>query len=283
MQGPNIVRNHSMSAALSIDAVADLDPQTARFYRDVLEVLTAARVPFIVGGAYAFIAYTGVERPTKDLDLFIRRQDYERASQALTGAGYETVLSYPHWLGKVRARDEYVDLIFSSGNGVATVDDGWFQHAVRGRVMGVDVLLSPVEEMVWSKAFVMERERHDGADVAHLLRACAPQLDWPRMLSRFGRHWRVLLSHLILYGFIYPAERSWIPTWVMEDLLARLKQELHSPAPEAKLCGGTLLSREQYLADIEQKGYEDGRVRPFGNMTRDDVADWTSAIPDRQQ
>lgn len=272
-----------MSEVLSIDTVGDLQPATARFYRHVLDILTDGGVPFLVGGAYAFIAYTGVERPTKDLDLFIRRDDFERASALLKQAGYETELSYPHWLGKVRARGEFVDLIFSSGNGVATVDDVWFERAIRAEVLGRSVLLSPVEEMVWSKAFIMERERHDGADVAHLFRACAAALDWPRMLERFGAHWRVLLSHLVLYGFIYPAERDLIPAWVMEDLLARLRQELQTPAPPDRLCGGTLLSREQYLDDVEQQGYEDGRVIPFGNMTPDDVADWTSAIPDRRK
>jgi hypothetical protein len=28
-----------------------------------------------------------------------------------------------------------------------------------------------VEEMVWQKAFIMERERFDGADVVHLIQA----------------------------------------------------------------------------------------------------------------
>jgi hypothetical protein len=59
-----------------------------------------------------------------------------------------------------------------------------------------------VEETIWSKAFVMERERYDGADIAHLLRASAERLDWHRLLERFDAHWPVLLSHLILFGFI---------------------------------------------------------------------------------
>ena len=45
------------------------------------------------------------------------------------------------------------------------------------------VLLAPPEEMIWSKAFVCERERYDGADVNHLLRACGRQMDWQRLLA----------------------------------------------------------------------------------------------------
>ena len=62
----------------------------------------------------------------------------------------------------------------------------------------------PIEEMIWSKAFLMERERFDGADVLHLVRARQKEINWPRLLSRFGEHWRVLLSHLVLFPYVYP-------------------------------------------------------------------------------
>ena len=50
-----------------------------------------------------------------------------------------------------------------------------------------------------------------GADVLHLLNACAETLDWSRLTRRFGRHWRVLFAHLTLFGFVYPSERCRIP------------------------------------------------------------------------
>jgi hypothetical protein len=259
----------------------DLDADT--FYRHVLEVLGASGVPFLVGGAYAYACFTGIERYTKDLDLFIRRQDYERTRDVLLAAGYETDLAYPHWLAKVHAGDSFVDLIFSSGNAIAEVDDGWFRHARDGEVLGVPVRMTPVEETIWSKAFIMERERYDGADIVHLVHAQASRLDWQRLLRRFGPHWRVLLSHLVLFGFIYPAERGLVPAWVMDRLLERLHQEARAPAPPDKLCAGTLLSREQYLHDIEQLGYRDARLIPLGNMTVNDAVEWTDAIPDRQK
>src|SRR5205085_6009490 len=85
--------------------------------------------------------------------------------------GFVTRMLFPHWLGKVYQRRNYVDVIFSSGNGIARVDREWFEHAKRGTVFGERVRLCPVEEMMWSKAFVMERERFDGADIVHLIRA----------------------------------------------------------------------------------------------------------------
>jgi hypothetical protein len=62
-----------------------------------------------------------------------------------------------------------VDVIWSSGNGIANVDPSWFEYALEEDVLGQHVFLCPPEEMIWSKAFVMERERFDGADVILVL------------------------------------------------------------------------------------------------------------------
>jgi hypothetical protein len=141
----------------------------------------------------------------------------------------------------------------------------------------VPVKLSPVEEMIWSKAFVMERERFDGADVLHLLNACADTLDWSRLTRRFGRHWRVLFAHLILFGFVYPSERRRIPEPVMRQCARLLDLEMRC-APTRRICRGTLTSRAQYLVDVERWGYEDGRLAPHGSMTDDEASIWTAAI-----
>lgn len=266
-----------MSTITSESAASDVDPESS-FYRDVLQVLDASGVPVLVGGAYALAAYTGIERRTKDLDLFLRRADYGRAGRALGAAGYDTELKFPHWLGKVHAGAYFVDLIFDSGNGLTHVDDAWFEHAADADVLGVNAKIVPVEEMIWSKSFLMERERYDGADVAHLLQACADRIDWSRLLERMGSNWRVLLSHLVLFGFVYPAERARIPAWVMNQLLDRLRDEISAPAPSVDVCRGTLVSREQYLHDVQREGYTDGRLPPSGTMSAEDIASWTDAI-----
>ena len=254
-----------------------LDPVSREFYRHVMRELEARGIPFLVGGAYAFERYTGIGRHTKDFDLFLHPRDVERALAVLAAVGCETELSFPHWLAKARCGDDVVDLIFSSGNGVALVDDDWFRHGVAETVLDVPVKLIPPEEMIWSKSFVMERERYDGADVAHVLRACADTLDWPRLLRRFDAHWRVLLHHLLIFGFIYPCERTRVPAAVMRELMGRLDAELTRPARE-RVCQGTLVSRAQYLVDVEHWNYTDPRLAPHGNMTADERARWTAGI-----
>jgi hypothetical protein len=247
------------------------------FYREAMDVLNRAEVPFLVGGAFAFIHQAGIDKSTKDLDLFARPSDVQRLLEACASAGYDTELVFSHWLAKIRSPEGFIDVIFSSGNGVAVVDDEWFAHAIAGDVLTVPVKIAPAEETLWSKAFVMERERYDGADVSHLILAVGDRLDWNRVLSRFGPYWRVLLSHLILFGFIYPTARSKVPSSVMRDLLSRLERELDSSDTGDPVCYGTLLSWSQYLGDVLGGSFRDARVRPYGNMSGEEVARWTSA------
>jgi Icc-related predicted phosphoesterase len=209
-------------------------------------------VPYLVGGTFAFAAYTGISRPTKDLDLFVTRDGRDRALEALRELGWQTHIAFAHWLAKAQKGAHSLDVIHGAGNGVAMVDDEWFAHARPARVFGVETRLVPAEEMVWSKAFVMEKYRYDGADVAHLLLRQGASLDWKRMLRRFGRHWRVLLSHLVLFEFIYPGQRV-VPPALVSALVARVTRE-NGELPPSVVCRGVLLSRKQYRIDTESLG-----------------------------
>jgi hypothetical protein len=263
---------------MNAGASAVLDPQSHAFYHRTLVTLQSAEVPFMVGGAYAFAFYTGIERHTKDFDIFVNKQDYERVMRVFSTNNYKTELTFPHWLGKAFDGDNFVDVIFSSGNGVAVVDEEWFEHAIDGKVLEHPVKVCPAEEMIWSKGFIMERERFDGADVAHLIKAQGAQFDWPRLMRRFDRYWRVLFAHLVLFNFIYPNERSQIPSWVMDDLLRRMQEEQAMEPGEEKICRGTFISRQQYLMDIGRWGYRDARVLPEGTMSPEEAIHWTASI-----
>ncbi|QRO02581.1 nucleotidyltransferase [Archangium violaceum] len=224
-----------------------------------IEVLLDAGVPFLVGGAYAYATYTGIYRDTKDLDLFPRKRDAERALVALEKDGWRTERADEVWIYKAYRGEYFVDFIFSSGNGVATVDDEWFVHARSASVFGYRCLIAPAEEMIWSKAFVNERERYDGADINHLILKMGTGMDWERLLRRFDRYWEVLLSHLMMFRFAYPCERDLIPTWLMTELMSRTLDTLKEGNWDERLCRGNLISRVNYAVDIHHWGYGDGR------------------------
>lgn len=248
-----------------------MDARCAAFYREAMAALRERRVPFLVGGAFALKEHAGVSRFTKDFDVFIRPSDAERALDALASRGYRTEMTAPHWLAKAFHEDLFVDLIWSSGNGVATVDDEWFAHAGEGDVLGERAPIVPAEEMIWQKAYIMERERFDGADVNHVIHDRAETLDWDRLLRRFGEHWRVLLAHLVLFGFAYPTQRHRVPARVMRDLTARLERELTATYDGDTVTQATLLSRYQYREDVSSGAYKDARLLPPADLSEEDV------------
>src|SRR6187200_1180608 len=113
------------------------------------------------------------------------RDEFHRRSvaalHALAHAGYQTELTFPHWLAKGMFEGEMLDLIFRAGNGLCEVDDSWFELAHNHEFGDLPVKLCAPEEMIWMKAYIMERERFDGADIAHIL-SCAEKLDWPHLV-----------------------------------------------------------------------------------------------------
>jgi Nucleotidyl transferase of unknown function (DUF2204) len=222
-------------------------------------LLLDAGVPFVVGGAYAYATYTGIYRDTKDLDLFPRKRDAGRALEVLELDGWRTERTDEVWLYKAFKGEYFVDFIFSSGNGVAVVDDAWFESAKTSTVFGHRCLVAPAEEMIWSKAFVNERERYDGSDVNHLILKAGREMDWERLMWRFDRYWEVLFSHLMMFRYAYPSQRDVVPDWVMAELLSRTLDTVREGNWEEPLCRGNLISRVNYHVDIHHWGFRDGR------------------------
>jgi hypothetical protein len=249
--------------------------ESAELYRPVLASLHDAGIPFVVGGTYALERLAGFARRTKDLDLFVLREDWPRIEVALAQVGVEARIEFSHWIGKAMRGQDFVDLIFAGGNGLVRVDEEWITHGTPGIVLGVPVHICPAEEMIWSKAFVMERERFDGADVLHIIRRSGRELDWPRLVRRFADHGNVLLGHLVLFLFAYPDATDLVPEWVLDDLWSR---RAATAAMVDRVCRGTLLSRAQYLVDVHGWGYADARLPPHGHMTDDEIATWTAAV-----
>jgi predicted nucleotidyltransferase len=259
-----------------------LDAERAEFYREAMQLLNENGVPFLVGGAYALCVYTGLSRHTKDIDLFIRSTDLERALEMFEKNRYTTERTFPHWLAKVYRGENFIDLIYAAGNGLCEVDESWLSRAHNDHWLGLPVKVTAPEEMIWMKAFIQERERYDGADIAHLLLSRAESIDWAHLRARFGPDWRVLFSHLILFGYIYPSERQRLSQPLLREWSERLLKEQNSPAAD-RVCRGTFLSRAQFLPDVEERGYRDARLAPRTTMTEADIEHWTAAMDEQNR
>lgn len=148
-------------------------------------------------------------------------------------------------------------MIFNCTSGVAPVTDQWFEEGRTVSLYGLEVPVVPPTELVWSKLFVQDRYRYDGADIAHVILKQSHDVDWRRLLSYAEQFWEVLLAHLINFRFIYPTERECIPGWLMDELLGRVRAQADLPAPRMKVCRGRHFSRADYQIDIDEWGFAD--------------------------
>jgi hypothetical protein len=232
-------------------------PSAHAFYGEALRILCESGIPFLVAGTYALNAYTSVRRPTKDIDVFCKPGDYPRILHLFQEAGYEPQIEDERWLAKVFDGEDFFDVIYNSTAGVTPVNELWFAEHREAEIFGHTVRILPPTEFVWSKAFVQNRERYDGADIVHVMLKEHETIDWRRLLTYMEQYWEVLLVHILNFRFVYPTERHRVPQWLMDELMERLRLQDGLPVPQTRICRGRMFSRADYLIDVQEWGFAD--------------------------
>jgi Nucleotidyl transferase of unknown function (DUF2204) len=227
------------------------------FYAEVLKILKEEKFTFMVAGGFAVNAYTGLNRATKDIDVFCKAGDFPKILNKFTSLGYKTQILDERWIAKIFKGKYYVDLIFGSSNLVAPVTDDWFKDSRVATFFSYEVRIPSVTDLIRSKVFIQSRERFDGADIAHLILLKNPEIDWERLLSTTDQYWEVLLMHLLNFRFIYPSEREKIPSWLLRELLSRVQHQFDLPTPKMKVCRGRMFSVTDYTSDVTDLGFAD--------------------------
>ena len=227
------------------------------FYAECIALLAKSEIPFLLSGTYALACYTGLTRPTKDVDVFAKAGDSLRILSFFKDHGFEVQVVDERWLARVVRRELFMDVIFNMPTASTHVTDDWFDNAPRAQLFNTIVRLVPPTEFVWSKIFVQDRYRYDGADVAHMILKRHDEIDWRRLLSHMELYWEVLLIALLNFRFIYPSERELVPRWLIEELLERLGAQLTMPAPAMKVCRGRIFSPRDYQSDVTEWGFSE--------------------------
>jgi len=232
-------------------------PEAEAFYAESLKLLTQSGIPFLLSGTYALTAYTGITRPTKDLDVFCKAGDYPKILAFFQERGYRTEVEDERWIAKVFKDEHFFDVIYNMSNATVPITDDWFTAAPTIEVFGCEAKITPPTEFIWSKVFIQDRYRFDGADVNHVILKKHADIEWKRLLSYMEPYWEVLLSHLINFRFAYPTERDCVPRWLMQELIGRLQAQVTLPAAKVRVCRGRLFSPRDYVTDITEWGFAD--------------------------
>ena len=212
----------SLGAAAPIDLTDNISVEEWLFHRRVVESLGKRGIRFAVGGGVAFSAYSGRWRNTKDLDLFILQADRDSAIQAVTEAGFSDYfdqLPYdPAWIYRGYKEGHIVDLIWAMANHSTFVDEQWLGPSRSVLIHGLELPLTPVEELVFSKLYVIQRERCDWQDLFNIIYRQGERLDWPRLLEIVGIDAPVLGAMMRVYAWLCPEPATALPGWIWERM-----------------------------------------------------------------
>ena len=191
-------------------------------YQQAIQQVRALGIPFAFGGAFAIAVYTGELRNTKDFDFYLRPGDREAMIRALTATGLQDhfdQLPYDRsWIYRASRGDIIVDAIWAMANQRAIVDDEWLSRGPEVMIRGEKLRALPVEELVWTKLYVLQKERCDLGDVFNLLNAESPSMDWDHLLNRMGDDQALLAGALAVFGWLAPDRADEIPPSVYSRL-----------------------------------------------------------------
>jgi Nucleotidyl transferase of unknown function (DUF2204) len=199
-----------------------IEPAEWTVYHRVIQEARSTGVRFAFGGAFATAVYTGQLRNTKDFDFYIRPEDREAMIGAIARAGLHDHfdrLSYDRkWIYRASEGDVIVDTIWAMANLRATVDDNWLSAGPEVSIHGEQIRAIPIEELIWSKLYVLQRERTDWGDVFNLIDARADTIDWTRLLSRVAEDKPLLAGALSVFGWLAPARAQDIRPDIWNEL-----------------------------------------------------------------
>ena len=232
-------------------------PAAEAFYSEVLQLMAESGIPFLVSGTYALASYTGIDRPTKDVDVFAKAGDALKLLHFFKGHGFDVEIVDERWLSRITRGELFVDVITNMPTVTTHVTDDWFVDAPEAELFGATVHLVPPTQFIWSKIFVQDHHRFDMADVAHMILKCHDRVDWRQLLSHMELSWEVLLIALLNFRFVYPSERGFVPRWLMDELQERLRDQADVKGPGKKVCRGRIFSPRDYAVDVERWGFSD--------------------------
>ncbi|NUR11252.1 MAG: hypothetical protein HOQ20_05305, partial [Bradyrhizobium sp.] len=85
-------------------------PAAEAFYCEVLQLMAESKIPFLVSGTYALSSYTGIDRPTKDVDVFAKAGDALKMLHYFKEHGFDVEIVDERWLYRVTRRELFVDI-----------------------------------------------------------------------------------------------------------------------------------------------------------------------------
>ena len=145
--------------------------------------LRDAGIPFVLGGSLASWALGGPES-RHDLDWMIKREDAERALDALEAAGMRAERPPEGWLVKAWDGDVLVDLIHHPSG--LEITDEVLERGSWMSVLSMDVRVMAIEDVIVTKLNALTEHYVRYESLLGIARALREQIDWDAVRERSG-------------------------------------------------------------------------------------------------
>jgi hypothetical protein len=191
-------------------------------YKSAIETLRSTGVRFLLGGGFALATFTGRWRDTKDIDFYVCPRDREAVVAALTKAGFADYYNQrPYdrkWIHRSVRFGVIVDIIWSMANQRAQVDDEWFNGSISVSLRGEKLQVVPMEEFLWCKLYIMQRDHCDWTDIFNLVYANGELIDWRHLIERLKGDTPLLRAMLHIFGWLCPKQTRRLPGYLWKRL-----------------------------------------------------------------
>jgi hypothetical protein len=192
-----------------------------RIYKQVIAEARKRELRFAVGGGLAAMTYAGQWRNTKDIDLYVLPQDRDKMVRLVNELGlgdYYEVEQYDRkWIYRSYKGDTIVDIMWAMANQRVQVDEGWLTGP-EVKVGGECFRLLPAEEEMWSKLYVLQRDRCDWLDALNMIYGVGPELDWRHLIARVAEDAKLLSAVLSIFAWVCPEKAQELPIWLWREL-----------------------------------------------------------------
>ncbi|HST70553.1 MAG TPA: nucleotidyltransferase [Solirubrobacterales bacterium] len=135
-------------------------------------------IPFLLGGGLGCWARGGPPS-SNDIDLMLKREDAERAQEALAEAGMRPEDPPEHWLLKAWDDDILIDLIFEPSG--MKIDDEAIARGDELSVMAMHMRVMDLNDILITKLMALDEHSADYGDLILITRSLREQIDWARI------------------------------------------------------------------------------------------------------
>ena len=190
-------------------------------YKGVIQEARRRGLPFAIGGGLAAMTYAGQWRNTKDLDFYILPRDREAMIDVLNHFGlqdyYDRQPYDRNWIYRGCKDGNIVDIMWAMANQRAVAEESWLAGP-EVEADGERFRLLPPEEALWTKLYIVQRDRADWPDAMNVLYGVGPQMDWRRLLPKLGPDKELLAALLSCFGWLCPERARELPAWLWNEL-----------------------------------------------------------------